>query len=156
MRKNRRAIWKGSPFLIVLTARIESNVPERRELGQALLAWVTAARHGAGALVAHVYEDIEAPSAFCLVAQWESQHAIEAHLRGPEFGAVLGALELLARPAQLSITQLGDVNGSDAWRTIRRLRSGGREAGHPSVVSGSTNSPEQGERQRGCSSAATR
>jgi len=110
--------------LIVLTARIESNVPERRELGQALLAWAAAARREAGAIVAHVYEDFEAPAAFCLVAQWESQHAIEAHIRGTEFGAVLGALELLARPPQLSITQVGDVNGNDALRTIRRLRSG--------------------------------
>jgi quinol monooxygenase YgiN len=110
--------------LIVLTARIESAVPERRELGQALLAWATAARRDPGAFVAHVYEDIEAPSAFCLVAEWDSQTAMEAHLRGPEFGAVLGAFELLARPPQLSITQVGDVNGNDAVRTIRRLRSG--------------------------------
>lgn len=110
--------------MIVLTARIESNVPERRELGQALLAWATAARGENGVLVAHIYEDIEAPAAFCLVAQWDSQSSLEAHLRGPEFGAVLGAFELLARPPQLSITQVGDVNGTDALRTIRRLRGG--------------------------------
>jgi quinol monooxygenase YgiN len=110
--------------LVVLTARIETSVSERRELGQALLAWASAARKEAGTLVAHVYEDIEAPAAFCLVAQWPDQPAIEAHIRGAEFGAVLGALELLARPPQLSITQVGDVNGNDALRTIRRLRSG--------------------------------
>lgn len=114
--------------MVVLTARIESNVPERRELGQALLAWATAARRDAGVLVAHVYEDIEAPAAFCLVAQWESQQAIETHIKGPEFGAMLGAFELLARPAEMSITQVGDVNGSDAWRTVRRLRSGAHGA----------------------------
>ena len=109
--------------MFVLTARIESSVSERRELGQALLAWATAARREESAPVAHVYEDIEAPAAFCLVAQWDSQKAMEAHLRGTEFGAVLGALELLARAPQLSITQVGDVNGTDALRTIRRLRS---------------------------------
>ena len=110
--------------MLVLTARIESNVPERRELGQALLAWAAAARREAGTIVAHVYEDIEAPAAFCLVAEWDSQTSMEVHLRGPEFGAVMGAFELLARPPQLSITQVGDVNGNDALRTIRRLRSG--------------------------------
>ena len=108
--------------MVVLTARIESHVPERRELGQALLAWATAVRRESGALGAHVYEDIEAPAAFCLVAEWESQQAIEAHIQGAEFGAVLGAFELLARPAEMSITQVGDVNGTDALRTIRRLR----------------------------------
>jgi len=129
--------------LIVLTARIESNVPERRELGQALLAWAAAARREAGTIRAHVYEDFEAPAAFCLVAQWESQHAIEAHIRGREFGAVLGAFELLARPAQLSITQLGEMNGSDAWRTIRRLRDSVRGIGLPGVASGPHRSVEQ-------------
>jgi len=127
---------KGSPSLIVLTARIESTVPERRELGQALLAWATAARREDGVLVAHVYEDFEAPAAFCLVAQWESQHAIEAHIRGTGFGAVLGALALLGRPAQLSITQLGEMNGSDAWRTIRQIRSGPRGTEPPGSATG--------------------
>jgi quinol monooxygenase YgiN len=112
--------------LVVLTARIETSVSERRELGQALLAWASAARREPGTLVARVYEDIEAPAAFCLVAQWPDQPAIEAHIRGAEFGAVLGALELLARSPHVSITQLGDVSGGDAWRTIRRLRSGAR------------------------------
>jgi quinol monooxygenase YgiN len=110
--------------LLVMTARIESSVPERRELGQALLAWASAARREAGVLGTHVYEDIEAPAAFCLVAQWESQDALDAHVRGEPFGALLGAFELLARSPQLSITQIGDLNGSDALRTIRRLRSG--------------------------------
>lgn len=109
--------------MITLTARIESNVPERRELGQALLAWATAARREAGTFVAHVYEDLEAPAAFCLMAAWHSQHAMEAHIQGPEFGAVLGAFELLAHQPQLSITPSSDEDGSQAIRTIRRLRS---------------------------------
>jgi quinol monooxygenase YgiN len=131
--------------LIVLTARIDSNVPERRELGQALLAWAMAARRETGTLVAHVYEDIEAPAAFCVVAHWESQHALEAHIRETEFGALLGAFELLARPAQISITQLGDLNGSDAWRTIRRIRGGPRGIEQPGPASGTDKPLEQGE-----------
>jgi quinol monooxygenase YgiN len=114
--------------VVAITARIESGVPERRELGQALQAWATSARREAGVHAAHVYEDMEAPAAFCVVAQWEDQHAIEAHLRGAEFGALLGALELLAGPPQWWISTAGDVNGSDALRTIRRLRSGERGA----------------------------
>jgi quinol monooxygenase YgiN len=105
--------------LIALTARVEADVPDRRELRQALLAWATAARREAGILEARVYEDMEAPAAFCLVAHWDSQRALEAHIRGAEFGAVLGALELLAHSPELSITALCDAMG-----TIRRLRSG--------------------------------
>lgn len=110
--------------MVAMIARIESGVPERRELGQALQAWVVSARREAGVRAAHVYEDMEAPAAFCLVAQWEDHRAIEAHLRGAEFGALLGALELLAGPPHWSISTVGDENGSDALRAIRRLRGG--------------------------------
>ena len=110
--------------MVVLTARVESSVPERRELAQALLAWAAAARRDPGTLSAQVYEDVEAPAAFCFVAQWESQRAIEAQIRGEGFGALLGAFELLARPPQLWITAQDDVDGHDAVRMIRRLRSG--------------------------------
>ena len=130
--------------MVVLTARIETSVSERRELGQALLAWASAARREAGTLVAHVYEDIEAPAAFCLVAQWADQSAIETHIRGAEFGAVLGALELLARPPHVSITQLGDVSGGDAWRTIRRLRNGARTSEQSASVVGFPRPAEPG------------
>ena len=86
--------------MIVLTARIESSVQERRELVQALVVWVMAARREAGTLAAYIYEDVEAPAAFCLVARWDSERSMGAHLGGPEFGFVLGALELLARPPE--------------------------------------------------------
>jgi quinol monooxygenase YgiN len=111
--------------VIVLTARIVAHVSERRELVQALLAWAASARSQAGALVVHVYEDTEAAAAFCLVAEWESRPTMEAHLRGPEFGALLGALELLAESPYVSIAEVSGSNGTDAVRAIRR-------AGHDS------------------------
>lgn len=111
--------------VVVLTFRIEAHVSERRELVQALLAWAESARHQPGAQVVHVYEDCEAPVAFCLVAEWESRPTMEARLRGPEFGVLLGALDLLSQSPQVSIAEVSRSNGTDAVRAIRR-------AGHSS------------------------
>ena len=111
-----------------LAARVEAPVPERRELLQALLAWASATRDTSGVLAAYVYEDVEAPAAFYLVSQWSDRDSMEAHLGGPQFGAVLGALEVLAGRPTVQITQLGARDPQDALAAIRRLRSGGAGA----------------------------
>lgn len=111
-----------------MAARIEAHSAERRELAQALLEWVTAARRDPGALGAHVYEDLEAPSAFCAISRWESRVAFDAHLRGTPFGIVLGALELLAGPPLLGVANVAD--GTDTFLTLRHLRDL-RRAGPP-------------------------
>jgi len=111
---------------IVLSARVGAHPSARRELLQALLDWAATARHSTGALVSNVYEDAEASAVFGLVAEWESPSALEAHLRSDAFGVVLGALELLAKPARLTVARAADEYGKDALPAIRRLRESGR------------------------------
>jgi quinol monooxygenase YgiN len=111
---------------IVLSARIVAHPPARRELLQALVDWAAAARHSTGALASNVYEDAEAPAAFGLVGEWDSPPALEAHLRSDAFGVLLGALELLAQPARLTVARAADEYGKDALPAIRRLRESGR------------------------------
>ena len=47
-------------------------------------------------IVANVYEDVEAPAVFGLVAEWDSEVGPRGHLRSDAFGVLLGALELLS------------------------------------------------------------
>jgi quinol monooxygenase YgiN len=115
----------------VFTARIEANGPERRELMQALLTWATVARHEVGGLRVHVYEDLESPGAFHLASQWSSPGVMERHLSGPDFGILLGALELLARPPRVMVTEVADEGEQEAFQRIWRLRDRARRAGHP-------------------------
>jgi quinol monooxygenase YgiN len=110
--------------LIVLTARIDAHVSERRELVQALLEWVTTARRDAGALRAHVYEDLEAASQFCAVSEWAGAEEMESHVRGAAFGILMGALEVLGPPAVFSIARQDNGNAVETVRGIRRSRGG--------------------------------
>ena len=108
--------------MTVLTARIEAHATERRELAQALLAWATAAREETGARSCHLYEDVESPAVFYLVSRWESRQAFDAHVAGCKFGNILGALDLLALPHHVAVTEMADLDGSAALRALRRLR----------------------------------
>jgi len=111
---------------MVLSARVLAHPSARRELLQALVDWAATARHSTGALVSNVYEDAEASAVFGLVAEWESPSALEAHLRSDAFGVLLGAMELLAKPARLTVARAADEYGTDALPAIRRLRESGR------------------------------
>lgn len=114
--------------MILVTARIEAHTAQRRELAQALLQWAAAAKRETGALVADVYEDVGAANIFCMVSQWESRLALEAHLRGSAFGSMLGAVELLADESAVAVTEAADRG--DASTTLRRLRDSRRSVIH--------------------------
>jgi quinol monooxygenase YgiN len=118
--------------LILVTARIEARTAQRRELAQALLQWAAATRREAGAQVADVYEDVGAANVFCVVSQWATRPAFEAHLRGSAFGSMLGAVELLADQSGVAVTEATDA--SEASTTLRRLRDSRRQGLNDSDV----------------------
>jgi len=107
----------------LLSARAIALPSARRELLQALLDWTTAARKDPGVRYANVYEDVEVSGAFGLLVAWKSATVLEVHVRSDSFGALLGALQLLAQSTQLSVTLGSGDEGTDAMAQIRRLRA---------------------------------
>ncbi len=109
---------------IVLAARVMPQPSARRELLQALLAWASSVRRESDVVAAHVYEDVEMPAAFRIDTEWADPSALEHHLRSGSFGALLGAFELLAEPARLTVTETAEAYGDDPLVMIRRMREG--------------------------------
>ena len=70
---------------------------------QALSRWAEVIRSQPELEACRLYEDLEAPGVFGLVAEWKSDSALEAHLLSESFGILQGALEVLARPAQFQV-----------------------------------------------------
>jgi quinol monooxygenase YgiN len=107
---------------VQLSARIVARASARRELLQALQEWAVSVRREPGIVAASVYEDIDAPSVFGVVAGWQSETALDAHLRSGAFGFLLGAVDVLTQTAQVSVTRAMDEYPTDALPAIRRLR----------------------------------
>ena len=106
-----------------LTVRVAAQEASRRELQQALLAWETAARSEGGVREAHVYEDVLMPGVFGLEALVDSAAGLDRHLHSASFGALLGALSVLAQHMDLAIYQPTQEFGTDAIAIVRRLRA---------------------------------
>jgi quinol monooxygenase YgiN len=112
----------------VLLARTETGSSDRRELVQAMLNWASLARLASGAVEVRLCEDLEEPGIYCLSSKWESASALEAHLAGPDFGVLLGALEVLGRQTRFDVASR-DADAEDGPSLIRRSRA--RHNGSP-------------------------
>jgi quinol monooxygenase YgiN len=105
----------------MLWARVESSTADRRELTQALLSWVVTVRREPGLVGVQVSEDMESAGSYILTSTWRTRKDLEAHLTRPEFGVLLGALEVLGLQTRLNLTDSGP-GSDDAAELIRRLR----------------------------------
>lgn len=87
----------------VLTTRIEAHPPQRRELVFALQRWAESVRTEDDATGCHLYEDLETPGIFALIAEWRAAESLAAHLRSEPFGVLQGALDVLAHAVRFEV-----------------------------------------------------
>jgi quinol monooxygenase YgiN len=111
---------------VLLSARAIARPSARRELAQALSSWAGAARLEPGVLASSVFEDVEVPGTFRFEAEWTDAAALDGHLRSPDFGVLLGAMELLASPVRMTVLDVVEEYGPEPLPPIRRLRESHR------------------------------
>lgn len=114
--------------MTILVVRTATGSSERRELVQAMLRWASLARRASGAVEVRLCEDLEEPGICCLTSKWEGASALEAHLAGPDFGVLLGALEVLGRQTHFDVASR-DADAEDGPSLISRARA--RHNGSP-------------------------
>jgi quinol monooxygenase YgiN len=106
---------------MMLWARIETQLPRRRELVLALLDWAAAVRREPGVIAAHLSEDLEEAGVYCLVSSWRSSDALETHLASPDFGVLAGALQVLGHRSQIAVMEA--VGAEDAAARVLSARA---------------------------------
>ena len=78
-----------------------------------------------GCVACHIYEEQGPEPAVVLIQRWESQSALEAHLRSETYRRILGAIELSGTPPEVQFDYVSATNGMDL---IERSRKPGRTA----------------------------
>jgi quinol monooxygenase YgiN len=113
--------------MIVGTLRI-LPLPERRaevlEVFQAIQGPVLAQP---GCAACHIYEEQGPKPAVVLIESWETQEALERHLRSEAYRLILGAIELSDGQPEV---RFDHVSATEGMELIRRARNPGeRTAG---------------------------
>lgn len=80
-----------------------------------------------GCVSCHIYEEQGPEPAVVLVERWESQGALEVHLRSEAYLRILGAIELSDGPPEVSFDY---VSATEGMELIERSRNPGTTGGH--------------------------
>ena len=113
--------------MIVGTLRVLPTPERRAEILEVFRAIQGPAKAQPGCLACHIYEEQGSEPAVVLVERWESQAALEAHLRSEAYRRVLGAVELSGSAPEI---QFDYVSATDGIELIERSRMpGGKTAG---------------------------
>lgn len=72
-----------------------------------------------GCTACHIYEEPGPEDAVVLVERWESEAALEAHIRSEAYKRILGAIELSGAPP---VIRFDHVSGSEGIERIEHAR----------------------------------
>jgi len=72
-----------------------------------------------GCVACHIYEEPGPARAIVLVERWESQGALEAHLRSETYRRILGAIELSGGPPEVCFDSVSATGGMDLIERAR-------------------------------------
>jgi quinol monooxygenase YgiN len=112
--------------MIVGTLRILPAPDRRAEIMEVFRGIQGPVRAQPGCVACHIYEEQGSDEALVLVERWESQAALEAHLRSETYRRILGAIELSAAPPEV---RFDTVSATAGMELIDRSRATEREAG---------------------------
>ena len=113
--------------MIVGTLRILPAPDRRAEVLEVFRGIQGPVRAQPGCTACHIYEEQGPEAAVVLVERWDSQAALEAHLRSETYRRILGAIELSGGPPEICFDY---VSGSEGIDLIERSRKpGGTPAG---------------------------
>jgi quinol monooxygenase YgiN len=114
--------------MIVGTLRILPAPDRRAEILEVFRAIQGPVLAQPGCIGCHIYEEQGPEQAVVLVERWESQSALEAHLRSESYRRILGAVELSGAPPDV---RFEFVSATEGMELIERSRKpGGRPVGH--------------------------
>jgi quinol monooxygenase YgiN len=72
-----------------------------------------------GCLACHVYEEQGSEPAVVLVERWESEAALQAHIRTESYRRILGAIELSGAPPEICFDEVSSTAGMDLIERAR-------------------------------------
>jgi quinol monooxygenase YgiN len=105
--------------MVIGTLRIPLSPDRRAEVIQILQSIQGPVSAQPGCVDCHIYEEEDPEPAVVLVERWESEAALEEHIRSESYRRILGAIEWSGSPPQVCFDF---VSASMGMELIERLR----------------------------------
>lgn len=107
--------------MVVGTLRIQVPLNRRAEVIQILRSIQGPVSVEPGCVGCHIYEEEDPEPAVVLVERWESEAALEEHIRSDTYRWVLGAIELSGKPPEVRFDSVSSTRGMELIERLRDL-----------------------------------
>lgn len=105
--------------MAILIIKMNARPEKCLELKQSLLALAESMRKEKGCLSLDILNNIENDNNICLFEKWESQAALDDHLRSDGFTVLMGTKILLNQPPDITISEASSSSGWEAVEAVR-------------------------------------
>ena len=113
--------------MIVVTINMHVRPAKRTELLQTMCALMGLVREETGCVSSRFYLDVENDDAFCLLEAWATPGDMDNHLRSYNCGVLLGAMQLLSEPPEITFRTVSATAGMEAVQAAREWVARQRE-----------------------------
>jgi quinol monooxygenase YgiN len=91
--------------LITMTVQVNVIPQKEKEFLQAVEYLSQDAKCIQGLKSIHLHKDIQKPTSFRLIEEWESEAHLNNYLNGEDFKVILGAIQTLCRSSEINYTK---------------------------------------------------
>jgi quinol monooxygenase YgiN len=131
--------------MVVGTLRIPLSPDRRAEVLEVLRSIQGPVGALAGCAGFHIYEEQCPQPALVLIERWDSDTALEEHIRSDAYRRILAALELSGGPPEVRFEH---VSASEGMELIERLRTLSSPTEAPAAISARSRRPENARHHR--------
>jgi quinol monooxygenase YgiN len=104
---------------IILNIKVDVPVRNQKEFLQAALSIIRESRENYDCTSIKLNREIENENVFNIFSEWPMQRCIEEYIKSKNFGAMLGAINILAKDSELKIQNLSKADGIELIQSIR-------------------------------------
>ncbi len=88
-----------------MTVQVDVIPEKEKEFLQTLEYLSQEAKSIPGLKSMHLHKDIQEPTSFRLIEEWESEACLNDYLNGEDFKVILGAIQILCRSSDIKYTK---------------------------------------------------
>ncbi len=99
--------------MIIATLRMTAPPGKRTEILRTLRPLLGPTRVQPGCLSCRLYRDVEQSNALIWLEEWESQAALERHVRSADYRILLAMLDLSSKPPEIRFDTVAATQGME-------------------------------------------
>ena len=105
--------------MVVMSLRVKAPAGRRDKILKTLGSVLGPTRVLRGCLSCRLYQDLENRNVLTLIEEWESQEALDRHVRSDHYRKILAVMDLASEPPEIQFRSVASMAGMERIEQLR-------------------------------------